>query len=111
MRGIIPALLGLVAVVGACDGKTVVTAMPPWEISNLGGGTAQQIDKIDLLFAIGNSSSMGDKQDLLAAAVPVLIERLLSPNCLDTTGIQCTAAAQCSSLGAGALVLACPTSP
>ena len=45
---------------------------------------------------------MGDKQELFAQAVPVLVGRLLSPNCLDTTGIVCTSAAQCSSLGAGA---------
>ncbi len=42
----------------------------------------QQVDKVDLLFMIDNSASMGDKQDLLAKAVPDLIDRLLTPNCL-----------------------------
>jgi len=41
------------------------------------------IDKVDLLFMIDNSSSMGDKQDLLAEAIPDLARRLLEPTCLD----------------------------
>ena len=66
----------------------------------------QTIDKIDLLFAIDNSASMGDKQDLLALAVPVLVGRLLNPNCVATSGT-CKVASDCASLGAGA---ACDTS-
>src|SRR5262245_18576590 len=42
----------------------------------------QAVDKVDLLFMVDNSSSMGDKQDLLAAAVPDLVTRLLLPNCV-----------------------------
>ncbi len=41
------------------------------------------VGKVDLLFDIDNSASMGDKQSFLAAAVPDLINRLTSPNCLD----------------------------
>jgi hypothetical protein len=41
---------------------------------------------MDLLFMIDNSASMGDKQALLAKAVPDLIGRLVSPNCLDAAG-------------------------
>ncbi len=37
------------------------------------------VDKIDLLFMIDNSSSMADKQDFLAQAVPQLVERLVNP--------------------------------
>ena len=63
----------------------------------------QSIDKIDLLFAIDNSASMGDKQDLLALAIPVLVGRLLNPNCIETdTTKTCSAASDCASLGAGA---------
>jgi hypothetical protein len=63
----------------------------------------QSIDKIDLLFAIDNSASMGDKQDLLALAVPVLVGRLLNPNCVSTSPtLTCAVAGDCSSLGAGA---------
>jgi hypothetical protein len=39
--------------------------------------------KVDLLFMIDNSASMGDKQALLAQTVPDLLNRLLAPNCLD----------------------------
>ena len=60
------------------------------------------IDKVDLLFAIDNSASMGDKQDLLAAAVPVLVNRLLNPNCVDAEAT-CKLASDCTaSLGASA---------
>jgi hypothetical protein len=63
----------------------------------------QAVDKVDLLFAIDNSSSMGDKQDLLAAAVPVLVSRLLNPNCVDTnTADTCTGPSDCTALGANA---------
>jgi hypothetical protein len=41
------------------------------------------IDKIDLLLAIDNSSSMADKQQILAAAVPALVTGLLNPLCID----------------------------
>lgn len=40
-------------------------------------------DKIDLLLAIDNSSSMADKQSILALAVPDLVERLINPRCID----------------------------
>ncbi|HLK37343.1 MAG TPA: hypothetical protein VKU41_11365 [Polyangiaceae bacterium] len=43
-------------------------------------------DKVDLLFMIDNSASMGDKQMLLSLAVPDMIGRLLSPTCVDTSG-------------------------
>ena len=39
-----------------------------------------RVDKVDLLFMIDNSASMGDKQALLAEAVPDMITRLESPN-------------------------------
>lgn len=43
----------------------------------------QAVDKIDLLFAIDNSQSMGDKQAILKDAVPNLIQGLLSPPCVN----------------------------
>lgn len=43
----------------------------------------QAVDKVDILFAIDNSASMGDKQDLFKEAVPDLITRLLTPDCLN----------------------------
>jgi hypothetical protein len=44
------------------------------------------VDKLDLLFMIDNTSTMGDVQTLLAKAVPEMIQRLLSPNCVDAQG-------------------------
>ncbi|MBI5531431.1 MAG: hypothetical protein HY898_01870 [Deltaproteobacteria bacterium] len=47
-----------------------------------------KLDKLDLLLAIDNSLSMLDKQQILAQAVPDLIERLVNPACVDTdTGL------------------------
>lgn len=48
-----------------------------------GGATLTQTDKVDLLLMIDNSISMGDKQALLADAVPSLVSRLTSPRCVD----------------------------
>ncbi len=61
------------------------------------------VEKVDLLFAIDNSASMGDKQGLLATAVPVLVSRLLNPNCVDTTATDaCKGAGDCTALGTNA---------
>jgi hypothetical protein len=44
------------------------------------------VDKIDLLLMIDNSSSMHDKQEILAEAVPDLVNRLVNPLCVDAAG-------------------------
>jgi len=44
------------------------------------------VDKIDLLFMIDNSVSMASKQQILQAAVPLLVARLVSPICVDASG-------------------------
>jgi len=51
------------------------------EVSN--GGGIRLSDKIDLLFVVDNSVSMGDKQQILSAAIPDLLERLVNPPCLN----------------------------
>ena len=43
-------------------------------------------DKVDLLFMIDNSSEMAEKQRLLGAAIPDLVGRLVTPNCIATDG-------------------------
>lgn len=48
--------------------------------------TQKTVDKIDLLFMIDNSISMADKQVVLKDAVPDLVRRLVSPNCVNTEG-------------------------
>jgi len=44
------------------------------------------VDKIDILLAIDDSASMGDKQKFLAKAIPNLMSRLVAPNCVDKDG-------------------------
>jgi hypothetical protein len=44
------------------------------------------ISKLDILLDIDNSQSMGDKEQYLQAAIPDLITRLTSPNCVDSGG-------------------------
>ncbi len=39
------------------------------------------VDKVDLLFAIDNSASMADKQQILSLAIPKLVGRLINPLC------------------------------
>jgi hypothetical protein len=46
-------------------------------------GAQARADKIDLLFVIDDSGSMRDKQQILARAVPDLIDRLTNPLCVD----------------------------
>ncbi|HVW30300.1 MAG TPA: hypothetical protein VHC69_33310 [Polyangiaceae bacterium] len=65
--------------------------------------TEKSVDKIDLLLMIDNSLSMADKQKVLQSAVPDLVQRLISPDCVDATGVPNKAAtpgdplAQCPS--------------
>lgn len=44
------------------------------------------VNKIDLLFMIDGSASMGDKQELLRQAVPSLLSRFTNPLCVDEAG-------------------------
>ncbi|MBV9946919.1 MAG: hypothetical protein JOZ69_08735, partial [Myxococcales bacterium] len=75
------------AVVGAaCLTRPVVTADPNLKTNFTSVIHNQSVDKLDLLFMIDNSASMGDKQALLAQAVPDMITRLVTPNCVDNNG-------------------------
>jgi hypothetical protein len=61
-----------------------------------GSTTPAHADKIDLLFAIDNSSSMADKQKILAAVAPEIVAPLVSPPCVDSqTGAQVAPSAPC----------------
>jgi hypothetical protein len=44
------------------------------------------VNKIDMLFVIDNSASMADKQIILKEALPVLVQRLVNPSCIDNMG-------------------------
>jgi hypothetical protein len=67
---------------GASSGGTTELPTSPGGVVVHSPGS---IDKIDILFDIDNSASMGDKQQYLEAAIPDLINRLVNPNCLDST--------------------------
>lgn len=53
-------------------------------VEKIGGSS---VERIDLLLAIDNSGSMADKQEILARAVPDLVERLVNPRCVDKEGV------------------------
>jgi hypothetical protein len=52
------------------------------------------VSKIDLILGIDNSISMADKQDILAQAVPDLVESLVNPRCIDENGAALPSASQ-----------------
>ncbi len=66
----------------ACLTRPIIDENPTTKTNVWETVKRQSIDKVDLLFMIDNSASMGDKQDLLADAVPLLVNRLLAPNCI-----------------------------
>lgn len=71
---------------GGCLTRPVSSNLPTVKDSVKVDLRATSIDKIDLLFDIDNSASMGDKQAYLAVAVPDLLARLITPNCVDASG-------------------------
>ena len=77
---------GLGALGAGCLARPVATGEPSTKTNFTNTVTNQVIDKLDILFDIDNSASMGDKQSFLAAAVPDLINRLVNPNCVDMNG-------------------------
>jgi hypothetical protein len=66
-----------------CLARPVSKGAPTTKVNFTSTVSQQAVDKVDLLFAIDNSQSMGDKQDILKDAVPDLIQGLLKPNCVD----------------------------
>lgn len=66
-----------------------VGKQPPTTKVNFTSTVSQQaVDKVDLLFMIDNSASMGDKQEILSDAVPQLIQGLIRPRCVDANGAE-----------------------
>lgn len=71
-----------------CLSRPVGTQPPTTKVNFTSTISQQSVDKVDLLFMIDNSASMGDKQLILADAVPNLLVGLLKPKCADpATGI------------------------
>ena len=84
--------VGGAAVTVGCLDRPVAPAVP--KTSNVYVDEIRQtaVDKIDLLFMIDNSISMADKQAILADAVPLLVDRLITPICVRS----CTQADNCT---------------
>ncbi|MEO6574061.1 MAG: hypothetical protein ABIP89_09490, partial [Polyangiaceae bacterium] len=78
--------LVLCALSASCMTRPVTHTEPSTKLVITSPIRQAAIDKIDLLFAIDNSASMGDKQDYLKAAVPDLLDRLVTPSCVDENG-------------------------
>ena len=75
--------LGVLMVAPGCLDRPVAPQQPNTTKVSTQLYRATKIDKIDLLFMIDNSASMADKQDILAAAVPDLVNRLIQPRCIN----------------------------
>jgi hypothetical protein len=78
-------ILGLVLgpVVAGCLSRPVTNSTPDTQTIFSTSIDKSAVKRVDLLFMIDNSKSMGDKQAYLSAAVPDLLTRLVTPNCLD----------------------------
>ena len=75
---------------GGCVDRPVVATNPITNTNFSNTVATGTIDKVDLLFDIDNSASMGDKEAYLATAIPDLLTRLVQPNCLDDQNQQIT---------------------
>ena len=80
--------LGVLMVAPGCLDRPVAPQQPNTTKVSTQLYRATKIDKIDLLFMIDNSASMADKQDILAAAVPDLVNRLIQPRCINAQAVE-----------------------
>lgn len=69
-----------------CLARNVGKQDPTTKVNFTSTVSQAAVDKVDILFAIDNSASMGDKQSILKDAVPDLIGGLLKPRCVDADG-------------------------
>ena len=81
-RGAITSLVALAALAG-CLRREVAAEEPTTKISFQTNNVQVAIDKVDLLVMVDNSSTMADKQRILADAVPDLVRALVQPKCVD----------------------------
>ena len=76
-------LVGIMGVAGVgCLSRPAVKGDPTTKTNFVSKVRQQAVDKIDLVLAVDNSASMGDKQTFLARAVPKLVSRLVTPSCV-----------------------------
>ena len=71
---------------GGCLERPVVNRTPALDTVVNIVNPSQSIDKVDILFDIDNSASMGDKQAYLVQAIPDLVSRFVNPLCVDASG-------------------------
>ena len=83
---VVSAVVGGTCVSVGCLTRPVGKQPPTTKVNFTSTVTQQQVDKVDLLFMIDNSASMGDKQKILSDAVPNLLRGLLEPSCVDPNG-------------------------
>ncbi|HXX69862.1 MAG TPA: hypothetical protein VEK07_21960 [Polyangiaceae bacterium] len=79
-------VLGLGIVASGCLTRPVTSTSPQLTTNFTSVVQNQVVNKVDILFDIDNSASMGDKQQYLVQAIPDLIDQLLNPDCVDSQG-------------------------
>jgi hypothetical protein len=77
---------GMSALISGCLTREISSEPPATKTNVLLSVRQSPIDKIDILLAVDNSASMGDKQKFLGQAVPRLVNRLVTPRCVDESG-------------------------
>src|SRR5690606_20265891 len=80
------AALGLAPLPLGCLDRPAVGLSPITNNIFVDQVTHDAVTAIDLLFLIDNSVSMADKQALLRQAVPLMVERLVTPDCVSEAG-------------------------
>ena len=81
-----PGQSGAAGTATTTGGRTGGGAGSPGDAPPLERVSTVPADKIDLLFVIDNSISMSDKQEIFRDAVPLLVQRLVTPACVFTSG-------------------------
>jgi hypothetical protein len=80
--GLLTSLVVTSALAG-CLRRDVAAEEPTTKISFASVVPQPAIDKVDVIVMVDNSSSMADKQRILADAVPDLVRGLVQPRCVD----------------------------
>ncbi|MGC4095154.1 MAG: hypothetical protein QM756_45995 [Polyangiaceae bacterium] len=86
---------GTTPAMGSAGGATSFGGTPPSagggglpsNPSTVVTGVPAKTSQLDLLLMIDNSLTMADKQQVLASSLPALLERLVTPNCVDAQGV------------------------
>ncbi len=105
LRGLLlgATVVGVMPMAVGCLDRPVAPSSPRTSNTLTQRVSLTAVDKIDLVFMIDNSSSMADKQKVLADAVPDLLKRLVTPNCLAADGSVAGAADDAGKCQAGSV--------